>query len=113
MDHKVKDDLKNRIVKMFVKDVNRAYDVVLNILGSLYEKNCVQINHSKKPKTKDVFLCKTNKEEILNIVKKPADKRSKDWVDMDIFVKDIIGCVTELVTCICNLFFQQEYFHTI
>lgn len=51
-----------------------------------------------------IFLGKVEKEEILNIVKNCASKRSTDCVDMDmILVKNIIESVIEPFTYICNL----------
>lgn len=45
---KLKDDLgKQNWTEVYVNDVNRAYDAFMNILGTLYEKNCVRNNYNK------------------------------------------------------------------
>uniref|UniRef100_A0A3B5QVU5 Reverse transcriptase domain-containing protein n=1 Tax=Xiphophorus maculatus TaxID=8083 RepID=A0A3B5QVU5_XIPMA len=58
-----------------------------------------------------IFLGETDEKEILSIVNKMADKKSKDWVNMDMkFVKEIMSYVIKPFTYICNLSFSSGKF---
>uniref|UniRef100_A0A3Q2ZQH6 Reverse transcriptase domain-containing protein n=1 Tax=Kryptolebias marmoratus TaxID=37003 RepID=A0A3Q2ZQH6_KRYMA len=123
MNSVLKNKAKSGISQYFVKDDNEIYDqheivnefnnYFVNVGPSLAAKIPIvkTVSHTVMGCTESIFLDGTDKEEIMNIVKNFANKRSKDWVDMDMmFVKEIMGCVIEPFTYICNLSFSTGIF---
>ena len=113
----VKDN--NRTVSKTIDIANEFNNYYVNVGNNLANEIAEQKNGTETLKIGDtmqsnlhsIFLTSIEEKEIIDIVKKCKNKKSADWLGIDMMlVKHIIHCIVKPLTYICNLSFQTGIF---